>query len=218
MAAARQTLLAKLQPMFKNRTENVAVAALEHILSGSDAARCALSDVIAAGGASVGQIAQIQTESRGERGTRPDLAGLDQQGEERVLIEAKFWADLTENQPTVYLRRLPANKPSALLFVAPETRCDELWTQLRRTVSTLKSGITLGPNIESPKLWGATAGGMRYLMLTSWTNLLDRMEATAAAPSDSENVTVTDIRQLRGLTEQETAGRPALTIIPMAAE
>ena len=45
MAADRQTLLAKLQPMFKNRTENVAVAALEHILSRSDAARRAPSDM-----------------------------------------------------------------------------------------------------------------------------------------------------------------------------
>ena len=34
-----------------------------------------------------------------EDGARPDLARVDQDGEDRVLIEAKFWAGLTENQP-----------------------------------------------------------------------------------------------------------------------
>ena len=43
MADNRQTLLAKLEPMFGAPTENVAVEALGHILSGSEAARRSLS-------------------------------------------------------------------------------------------------------------------------------------------------------------------------------
>ena len=86
------------------QTENVAVEALGHILSGSEAARSALSDVLNAGGAQVGQIAQVRTQVTGKDGERPDLVAFDQDGEKRVLIEAKFWAGLTESQPVVYLQ------------------------------------------------------------------------------------------------------------------
>ena len=52
------------------------------------------------------------------RETRPDLVGLDRtMGKECVLIEAKFWAGLTDRQPKAYLDRLDPGK--ALLFVAP---------------------------------------------------------------------------------------------------
>lgn len=80
----RGTLLAKLAPMFGAQTENVAVEALGHILSGSEAARRALSDVVRAGGAEVGQILQVRTQATDEVGARPDLAGLDGRGDERA--------------------------------------------------------------------------------------------------------------------------------------
>ena len=100
MTAHHQTLLAKLAPKFGPQTENLAVDALGHILSGSEAARRALSNVIADGGAVVGEIAQVRTQAQatGKEGARPDLAGFDRDGRERVLIEAKFWAGLTGNQ------------------------------------------------------------------------------------------------------------------------
>ena len=201
MTATHQTLLAKLQPMFSNRAEDIAVEALGHILSGSDAARQVLLDMLAAGGAHVGEIAQIRTQVSGDEGTRPDLAGFDQDGRERVLIEAKFWAGLTENQPVAYLERLPANKPSVLLFVAPAARIDLLWAELGRRVSESKSGISLDPDIAAAGMRGATAAGKRHLMLTSWANLLDRMAGPAAAAADSH--AATDIQQLRGLTDRQ---------------
>lgn len=76
------------------RTEHVAVEALAHILSTSEAARAALTDVVAEGGASVGPIVRVQTQDTGETGARPDLAGFDESGLDRVLIEAKFAASL----------------------------------------------------------------------------------------------------------------------------
>ena len=120
MTANRKTLLARLAPMFGPQTENLAVEALGHILSGSEAARSALSELLLASGAGVGQIAQVRTQDAGKDGARPDLVGSDQDGEDRVLIEAKFWAGLTANQPGGYLKRLEsAPQPSVLLFVAP---------------------------------------------------------------------------------------------------
>ena len=196
-----QTLLAKLAPKFGPQTENLAVDALGHILSGSEAARRALSNVIADGGAVVGEIAQVRTQATGKEGARPDLAGFDRDGRERVLIEAKFWAGLTDNQPVAYLKRLPANTPSALLFVAPAARLETLWNELRRTVAKSQSGITLAKGSEAGALRSAPAGGKRHLLLTSWQAMLGRMATEAAAASESD--TEKDIGQLRGLVAQQ---------------
>ena len=206
VAERRQTLLAKLAPMCGAQTENLAVEALGHILSGSEAARHALSEVLRSGGAKVGPIAQARTQVTDEESARPDLVGFDQDGKERVLIEAKFWAGLTENQPGGYLRRLKkpsAQQPSALLFVAPATRTDALWDELCRQVPKPASKMTLDSHNKVEGLRSAPVGSGRHLMLTSWRNLLGRMAAEAAAAADSH--TETDIRQLQGLAEQEDA-------------
>lgn len=199
MTANRTTLLARLAPMFGPQTEDLAVEALGHILSGSEAARSALSDLLQAGGAGVGQVAQVRTQDAGEDGARPDLVGSDQDAEDRVLIEAKFWAGLTENQPGGYLKRLEsAPQPSVLLFVAPAQRLDSLWPELCR-LSESASDIAL--DSDAAGLRSARLGTGPYLMLTSWRNLLGRMAAKASAVADSH--TETDIRQLQGLAEQQ---------------
>ncbi len=200
----RETLLAKVVPVFASSTEDVAVEALGHILSESEATRRTLSDILHVGGAAVGQIARVRTQPTGGEDERPDLAGFDQHGRERVLIEAKFWAGLTANQPLTYLERLPEQEPSALLFVAPAARIEPLWTELHRRVSKSSSGITLESFQEAEMLRSAAAGGARRLMLTSWKNLLARMAAAAGAAADSH--TETDIRQLQGLTVREDTG------------
>ena len=201
MTAHNRTLLAKLAPMFGAQTENLAVAALGHILSGSQAARRALSDLLAAGGATVGEIAQVRTQATGQEGERPDLAGFDRDGRERVLIEAKFWAGLTGNQPIAYLERLRVNTPSTLLFVSPVARIETLWNELLRTVAESQSGITLAPTSEVEGLRSAAAGDGRYLLLTSWQALLGRMATQAAAAADSH--AEKDIGQLHGLAAQQ---------------
>ena len=215
MADNRPTLLAKLAPMFGGQTENVAVEALGHILSGSEAARRALADVVRAGGAEVGQIVQVRTQATGREGARPDLAGLDERGDERVLIEAKFWAGLTENQPVSYLERLPDEQPSALLFVAPAARVESLWAELRRRVSESAAGITPDSFREADELRSAAASGARGLVLTSWKNLLDRMAAGAAAAADSH--TEIDVQQLRGLAVRVDADA-FLPLMPPSAQ
>ena len=199
MTTSRKTLLAKLAPQFAGQTENVAVEALGHILSGSKEARSALADVLRAGGADLGRIAQVSTQETGKEGERPDLAGFDRDGEKRLLIEAKFWAGLTGYQPVKYLESLTAT-PSALLFVAPEARLDSLWAEVCR--KALKSGFFVD-------LSGDGADGIRsaavsdgpHLLLTSWRSLLSRMAAEVAHAGDSH--TEADLRQLRGLCDRE---------------
>ena len=61
---------------------------------------------------------------------RPGIVGLDDSGRERLLLEAKFAARLTDQQPTGYLTRLPGDVPSLLLVVAPTLRISSLWVEL----------------------------------------------------------------------------------------
>ena len=197
MADARKTLLARLAPMFGPQTENLAVEALGHILSGSEAARTALSELLEAGGARIRQVVRVRTQVAG-KGGRPDLVGSDQRDKDRVLIEAKFWAGLTANQPCGYLKQLKAApQPSVLLFVAPALRLYSLWPELCR-----RSKLTpdVGSSSDPQDLKSARAADGRHLMLTSWRHLLGRMEAKV---SDSDSHTWRDIRQLQGLAEQQ---------------
>ena len=215
MTEPRPTLLAALarRPPLRGRTErteHVAVEALAHILSTSESARATLTDVVAEGGAPVGPIVRVQTQDTGETGARPDLAGFDESGLDRVLIEAKFAAGLTPNQPVAYLKRLqrlPDGRPTALLFVSPAARVESLWAELGSRV--VESGIALESFRKAEGVWRtAVAGGGPRLMLTSWTVLLDRMSDRVEAADDSQ--AEADIRQLRGLAvrEEDNVFRP----------
>ena len=91
------TLLAHLAWKLSDRYEDIAVEALGYIFRSSQARRV-LEEMLRARGADVGSIEEVRTQATGKEGARPDLAGVDRTGLERVLIEAKFWAGLTGNQ------------------------------------------------------------------------------------------------------------------------
>ena len=196
--ATGKTLLAHLSPRFTERAEDIAVEALGYILSRSKPSRAGLEDILRNGGADIGPISRVATQV-GEERTRPDIVCFDGSGAERVLIEAKFWAGLTDSQPVAYLKRLPADKASALLVIAPAARFESLWPELQRRVAD-DGDITLGESNKESGLFAATAGERQRLLMTSWTALLNRMayRATDAGDTPAEN----DIRQLRGLTER----------------
>ena len=180
------TLLAHLAWRLSNRHEDIAVETLGFILR-SDATRNMLQQVVQEGGANIGPIARVATQVGGEEGTRPDLVGWDQGGDESVLIEAKFWASLTGNQPNAYLNRLaPGN---ALLVVAPDLRVESLWAELcRRAEVDVPDPTDQNPNVKSVEV-----PDQKWLVLTSWAHLLERLEL---AGDEQANVS---IRQLRGL-------------------
>ena len=163
------SLLAHLSPRFTQRTEDIAVEALGYILSTSEAAREGLVDLLRSSGGKVDGLGRIATQATGDAGERPDLVGCDDTGDESLLIEAKFRAGLTDNQPSAYLERLPSG--GTLLFVAPEARLDALWPELERRVK--KKGIFEWPADANART--AEVGGRR-LILTSWRTLLQEIE------------------------------------------
>lgn len=204
----RNSLLAHIAYEFTNQTELVATKALAYILDRSGAAKDALLDLLRTGGADVGPIARVEAEATGDDKGRVDLSLHDDAGEERVLIEAKFWAGLTGNQPAAYLGRLPDDgKPSVLLFVAPDMRLGTLWPLIR---SEAEKGFAFGKDLEpgeSGALRTAAVRGSkrqpseRRLMLISWRALLGAMASRANVAHDA--AAGEDIRQLNALCERQ---------------
>lgn len=127
--------------------------------------------------------------------TEPDLTCFGRADLRLALIEAKFNAGLTANQPNGYLNSLPVGITAALLFIAPSNRLQSLWTQLRDRAksSGRKLDDTSGWRIRSVRIRGSD----HYMMLVSWTMLMDEMieHIKAAELSDAE----CNAQQLKGL-------------------
>ena len=85
------------------------------------------------------------------------MVGLDRNNKPAVIIEAKFWAALTENQPNAYLNRLP--QKGVLLFVAPAQRIESLWAELRKLAKVTQPR----PDDEKTEFKSVMVG-KRYLM------------------------------------------------------
>lgn len=194
------SLFAHIVPLY-GKTELVATEALRYILEQSEAARNALERMLLDAGVEVGSLARFLTEVSGEEGERVDMVCSDENGTERVLIEAKFWAGLTDNQPNTYLARLSANTHAALLFIAPAQRIETLWPELcRRAEEQHQLLVTPDtPTSEEPR--GVSIGDNGHkMLLISWRALLERMESRASKAGD--RAVVRDIEQLHGLTER----------------
>ena len=195
------TLLAYLVSSFPGNTENIATEALSHIFDHSDASVEALNDVVQSGARGVAPVTIVKSQVIQADGTIPDLVGFDENGKERVLIEVKFWAGLTPNQPNAYLKRLPSDGPAVVVFLAPEDRIQSLWPQLKERLSGEFSALT---ETDSERKCVRVGDGQWHLMIVSWGGLLDCM---AARSSDDGNHSVkTEIRQLRSLAKYADAG------------
>ena len=112
-----------------------------------------------------------------------------------MLVEAKFWAGLTDNQPNAYLDRLPNDgRAAALLIVAPEARLETLWAELCRLAGCQPTEATGNPR-------SAAIAGNKRLILLSWRVLLDSLSTQAAIQGDP--LIEADIAQLRALCQRQ---------------
>ena len=66
---------------------------------------------------------------------RPGVVGTDPNGIDQLVIEAKFWAGLTEKQPGGYVKQLDAGKPGVVLVIAPAARLLTQWPELLASFS-----------------------------------------------------------------------------------
>lgn len=189
-------LLARLSWRFHPRMEEVAVEALAYILNRYPASREGLAEFVerAVKGLSLSD-QPFETEVAAPDGTRPDIVHQGDDGTERLFIEAKFFAPLTQNQPVSYLRRLPDQPNTLLVFLAPSERVEELWKELLDRLA--------GSDMPHSEVAGARSrcvgieGTGKHLLITDWTKLMDKMEEQL---TDS-GWGLAELRQLRGLVE-----------------
>ena len=101
---SRDTLFGHLADRFVVQRENLATEALAYILSRSQPARLALGQLLFLGGVVIPESLSFRTQAAGEDHAIPDLVGENEQGQQVLIMEAKFWAGLTDAQPVDYLR------------------------------------------------------------------------------------------------------------------
>ena len=136
-----------------------------------------------------------------ENGYRPDMAGHDKNNAVRLLVEAKFWHALSDDQASGYARLLDQSGPATLLFIAPEVRIPTLWAEIERQMEkhSRLEPVDSPPGVRRASVtWTEPSNTELQLVLVSWVRLLDRMDALA----NGDDVK-SDIRQLRGLAHEQ---------------
>ncbi|MCY4674462.1 MAG: hypothetical protein OXD43_11980 [Bacteroidetes bacterium] len=188
------SLLGHLVPRITSiGAEPVATQALAYILSASAEVAIAFVEFVSKTGVAPFTPGAITAEEQ-HGDDFPDLTIRDTAGKVRILIENKFWAGLTDSQPVSYLEALPHDTSSAVVFVVPKRRVYSLWGELEEKCQD--STVELGrKETESDITWART--GNRTLAITSWDQVLERLEHVATQDSIGQ-----DINQLRGLTER----------------
>ena len=199
------TLLAYLIPRLTNQVENVATDALAIILNASAACRGALDRLLRDGDFNPESVVRVETQVTYQDGSRPDMVGYDQSGAERLLVEAKFWASLQQDQANRYFEQLEEAGPGVLLFIAPYSRIETLWAEIRRQMESGEGSVQLELVDTADRTRRAKiVGSDKRLMLVSW----DRLLGSLAAADDTR--VASDIQQLRGLAkyQDEAAFQP----------
>ena len=209
-------LLARLSWWFHPRMEEVAVEGLAYLLNRYPVSRGGVDEVLRDAGVDLRTSHQpFETEAADLERRRPDILQKAEDGTERLFIEAKFYAGLTKNQPVPYLKRLPEAGVSALMFLAPSNRMDELWPQLLGRLD--KDGLPYRwpPPARDP--WPRRVqieGTEKNLLLTDWTTLMDAMDRRLARNESG----LEELRQLRALvnfaeSRERKAERPGKELV-----
>jgi hypothetical protein len=189
-------LFGHLVSRFSTHPENLATEAMAFILNRSATMREELRRLLGRTGIELAPLARFRSQAGDEQGNIPDLIGLDTMGAERLFIENKFWAGLTENQPAGYLGRLPAEGGGVLVFVVPTRRFPIVWNELAH------SAMTAGTHLPDPE---QLAGDLLFtriapttaLAVTTWRAVLDSLETVARASGETSSAA--DIAQLKSL-------------------
>jgi hypothetical protein len=194
------SLFAHLAVRFGTHPENLATEALGFILRRSAAARSAVRDLVRQLGVELPEELAYQNQASGDDDARPDVVGVTPDGKAPFIIEAKFWAGLTEAQPLAYLDRLPAAE-GVLAVIVPRARMELIWHELLRRCE----GAGRPVQIENCSIGDVRLGrvGTARLALVSWSALLDVIghRLDAANEVDARE----DLHQLRGLCERMDA-------------
>lgn len=179
----KQSLLSHIATNFISEYENVANSSIAYLLNQYDIARVALKNILVVESVPTHYITELSTDGNG----RPDVTGLNPDGTKSIIIEGKFWANLTNNQPINYLKEL--SDTGKLLFVAPDRRTTSLRYEIQER----------------------TGKDDERIIVVSWRSFIEAIEL-----ENQKNLNVnlaSDLTQLKELCEQmDEAGMPPLSM------
>ena len=121
------SLLARVSPGLTSQLENLATKSLLYLLRRYGTAHEAFVGVVSTTGYEPPSDLTFNAQVHMQYGNIPDLVGATEDETGVLLVESKFWAPLTPNQPAGYLDRLPTDREGMVLFIAPKKSYEELW-------------------------------------------------------------------------------------------
>ncbi len=180
--------------------ENVATEALNYILNRSSVTQRAFLQYARQADVELPDTLLFRTQAVGSDNAIPDLVGTDSESRQVLLVEAKFWAGLTDNQPVTYLNRLPSQADGLLLFIAPALRFETLWSELLRRCQDENFAVEQSHNDIAQDLRVIRVGPTHTLALASWRAVLGFI--LRALEVGGEHRAASDVQQLQGLCER----------------
>lgn len=189
-----KSLLGSFYSRIRGSQEDIASEGLVYILKRSEKARKVLLKIIAENTGIIYSKMSFSTQSTGDNLERPDISGINENGDEVFLIEAKFWASLTKNQPNEYLKRLGGG--SSLLFLVPVLRCRVVYEEVLQKILAEFSNIEKDDKLLRIRLKNSE----KIVFIKSWNEVLEliRLELIKAG----ENELLSDINQIIGLCDE----------------
>lgn len=191
------TLLAHLSNRFGQGAENLATEALQYVLRHPQVAN-GFERHVRQFTPDLPPLGRYRTQVGGDSdaGIR-DLVGTTADNTTPLVVEVKFDAPLTPNQPVTYLTALAElRSPALLLFLVPTTRVTQLWPRLLRRCAV--AGLNVAVRAESELV---ARFGTATMAVTTWSQLLD--DVTGIPLSEQNQQVLSEIQQLRGLCARE---------------
>ncbi len=178
----QESLLSHIASNFISEYENVANSSITYLLNKYPASRKVLKNILQIDDVPSYFVTELSTKSNG----RPDVTGLDINGNKQIIIEGKFWANLTDNQPINYLKELPEN--GKLLFLVPQKRKISLKLEIKKRLN----------------------GDDEKIYIFSWNEFLDLVEVENN--KNHNQALISDITQLKELcSKMDDEGMPPLS-------
>lgn len=134
--------------MLTNQLENLATESLFYLLKRYKSLAKDFNNVISDMGLINENPLNFDTQIVMSGGEIPDLVGTNEEGDTVLLVESKFWAPLTPNQPISYLSRLSHKCDGMVLILGPASRYNTLWPKLLSLCED--TGINPTDEIGSP--------------------------------------------------------------------
>lgn len=185
-----ESLLGMFYNQIRGSQEDIASKGLCYILEKSDNAKKAINTLIQNEININLQVTQFVAQNVGKDLERPDICGYDVNNKEKLIIEAKFWASLTANQPNKYLERL-SHGNSVLMFVCPDLRKISLFEELQREIT--KKYVINKVNSDN---FIIELNNKVFIIIKSWSNINELIKNTLQQAREEQ--LVSDINQIIG--------------------